>query len=83
MVIITYEMKQTVYNYPVQLVLERSPVFSGIFLHAVYTYEKITRQDITLTVIESYYIGKVIMLQILPVHIKYIIVGTEYYRYIP
>ena len=79
MIIITYKMKYSMNNDPVQLFLEVGTVLDGILPDTVNTYEKITGQPVTLAIIESDDVSEVIMLKIFLIDIQDIIVRTEDY----
>ena len=61
MIVITYQMKQAVYNHPMEFFLEFRPVFQGIFTYGIHTYEQVTGKNIALTIIESDDIRKIIV----------------------
>ena len=80
MIIVTDKMKESVDDYPVQFLIERSgPVNGGIIPDTVYANEKIAGKDVPLAIVESYDVGKVVVLKILHIHIENIIVRAEYY----
>ena len=70
------------HHYPVKLVREFSPILQGVFSDTVNTYEQVTGQPVSLTIIKSDYIGKIIVLKIFLIHIQDIVVRTENYGYI-
>lgn len=75
MIIITYKMKYSMNDDPVQLFLEVGTVLDGILPDTVNTYEKITGQPVTLAIIESDDVSEVIMLKIFLIDIQDIIVS--------
>ena len=64
-------------DYPVEFVLKLCSVLYSIISYCIYTYKKISGKTVTFTVVKSYNIGEVVMLEIFLIHIKNIIVGTE------
>ena len=67
------------YDDTIQLILEIRSVFDGIFSDSIYAYKEISGKPVTFTIIESNYIGEIVMLKILLIDIQYIIVWTENY----
>ena len=77
MIVITDQMKKPMDDDPVEFVRKFCPVLDGIFSDTVDTYKEVTGQFIAFAIIKGDDIGKIIMLQVLLIDIKYIIVGTE------
>jgi hypothetical protein len=67
------------YNRPVEFILEIRTVLYGILTNCINTYEEISRQFITFTVIECDDVCKIVMLKILLIDIQNIIIRTEDY----
>ncbi len=63
MIIIADKVKNTMNNHSIQFFLEFSTIFKGILTNRIDTDEKVTRQLFTFTIIECYYICKIIMLK--------------------
>ena len=82
MIIIAYEMKNTMYNHPVQFILEFGSIFKSIFTDTVDAYEKITGKSVTFAIVEGDDVCEIVMLQILLIYIKDIVVRTEDDRYV-
>ena len=74
MIVIPYQMKHPMNNYPVQLFFKVSSIFNRIFADTVYTDENIAGQAVTFAIIESNYICEIIMLKKLLIYVQYIIV---------
>ena len=74
MVIITNEMENPVNYDPVELIFKLCSVLEGILTDRIDTYEKISVKLITLTIIKSYYIRKIVVSEITLVDIEDIIV---------
>ena len=64
-------------DYSVKFLFEFGSVLGSIFPYAVDTYEKITRESVSLAVIKCNDIGEVIVLKIFLIYIQYIIIRTE------
>lgn len=79
MIIVTDKMKKTMNDYPIEFIIEFGTVKNRIFLDGVYTDEKVSGKILSFTIIKSYDISEVIMLEILHIDIKNVVVGTEYY----
>jgi hypothetical protein len=77
MIVIADEMENTVDHYPVEFVLEGSPVIKSVLPDGVNAYEEISGEPVTLAVIESDDISEIVMLKIAHVDIQDIIVRTE------
>ena len=82
MVIITDEMKDTMDNDPVQLVLEFGTIFESIFTDTVDTDEKITGKSVPFAIVEGDDVSEIVMLEVLLVYIEDVVVRTEDYRYV-
>ena len=82
MIVITDQMKDTMDNDPVQLVLEFSSIFKRIFTDTVDADEQVTGESITFAIIEGDDVCEIIMLKLLLVYIQDVVVGTEDYRYV-
>ena len=82
MIVITDQMKDTMDNDPVQLVLEFSSIFKRIFTDTVDADEKVTRESVPFAIIEGDDVCEIIMLKVLLVYIQDVVVGTEDYRYV-
>ena len=67
----------------IQLILEIRSVFDGIFSDSINTYEEISGKPVTFTIIESNYIGEIVMLKILLIDIikNYSIIYKENFKY--
>ena len=83
MVVITYKMKDSMNDDPVELIGKLSSVLDGILSYSVDADEQVTGKLVTFAVVECDDVCKVVMLEILLVDVKYIIVGTEDYRDVP
>ena len=70
MVIITNEMENPVNYDPVELIFKLSSVLERILTDRIDTYEKISVKLITLTIIKSNYVGKIVMTEITLVDIE-------------
>lgn len=77
MVIVTYQVKQAMNHHAIQFLVEVDAIELGIILHAVYTDEQISTEDILLAVIESDDVGKVIVLEIFHINVEDIVIRTE------
>ena len=82
-IVISDKMKKAVDDDTVQLILKFGPELYGIFTDRINTNEKVSGKTVSLTVIESYNIRKIIVLKILLIDVKHVIVRTENNRYIP
>ena len=74
MVIITNEMENPVNYDPVELIFKLSSVLERILTDRIDTYEKISVKLITLTIIKSNYVGKIVMTEITLVDIEDIVI---------
>ena len=83
MVVIADKVEKTMDDYPVQFIAEFSPVERSVFTDGIDAYEKVPAENVSLAIIESNYIGIIIVLEIFEIDIKDIIVRTENYGYIP
>ena len=75
MIVITDQMKDTMDNDPVQLVLEFSSIFKRIFTDTVDADEKVTRESVPFAIIEGDDVCEIIMLKVLLVYIQDVVVG--------
>ena len=82
MVIITDEMKDTMDNDPVQLVLEFGTIFESIFTDTIDTDEKVTGKSVPFAIVEGDDVSEIVMLEVLLVYIEDVVVRTEDYRYV-
>ena len=73
MIVVTDQMKYTMNNHPVQLILELGTIFDSILPDSIDTDEQVSRKFITLAVIKSDDICKIVMLKILLIYIQYIL----------
>ena len=78
MIVITDKMKDAMHDDPVELILELSSIVDRILPYSIHTDEEVSGKFVPFTVIESYDVCKVIMLEVLLIYIQYIIIGTEY-----
>ena len=74
MVIITNEMENPVNYDPVELIIKLSSVLDGILTDRIDTYEKISIKFVTLTIIKSNYVGKIVVTEITLVDIEDIVI---------
>ena len=74
MVIITNEMENPVNYDPVELIFKLSSVLERILTDRIDTYEKISVKLITLTIIKSNYVGKIVVTEITLVDIEDIVI---------
>ena len=74
MVIITDEMENPVNYDPVELIFKLSSVLERILTDRIDTYEKISVKLITLTIIKSNYVGKIVVTEITLVNIEDIVI---------
>ena len=74
MVIITDEMENPVNYDPVELIFKLSSVLERILTDRIDTYEKISVKLITLTIIKSNYVGKIVVTEITLVDIEDIVI---------
>ena len=74
MVIITNEMENPVNYDPVELIFKLSSVLERILTDRIYTYEKISIKFVTLTIIKSNYVGKIVVTEITLVDIEDIVI---------
>ena len=74
MVIITDEMENPVNYDPVELIFKLSSVLERILTDRIDTYEKISVKFVTLTIIKSNYVGKIVMTEITLVDIEDIVI---------
>ena len=74
MVIITNEMENPVNYDPVELIIKLSSVLERILTDRIYTYEKISIKFVTLTIIKSNYVGKIVVTEITLVDIEDIVI---------
>ena len=74
MVIITNEMENPVNYDPVELIFKLCSVLEGILTDRIDTYEKISIKFVTLTIIKSNYVGKIVMTEITLVDIEDIVI---------
>jgi hypothetical protein len=81
-VVVTNQMKETMNDDPVEFLIELGTIFNGILTNGVDTDEQISGKLVSLTIVESDNVGKIVMLKITHVDIKDVIVGTKYYVYI-
>ena len=78
-VVVTNQMKKTMNDDPVEFLIELGTIFNGILTNGVDTDEQISGKLVSLTIVESDNVGKIVMLKISHVDIKDVIVGTKYY----
>jgi len=78
-VVVTNQMKETMNDDPVEFLIELGTIFNGILTNGVDTDEQISGKLVSLTIVESDNVGKIVMLKITHVDIKDVIVGTKYY----
>ena len=74
MVIITNEMENPVNYDPVELIFKLCSVLEGILTDRIDTYEKISIKFVTLTIIKSNYVGKIVVTEITLVDIEDIVI---------
>ena len=74
MVIITNEMENPVNYDPVELIFKLSSVLERILTDRIDTYEKISIKFVTLTIIKSNYVGKIVVTEITLVDIEDIVI---------
>ena len=74
MVIITNEMENPVNYDPVELIIKLCSVLDGILTDRIDTYEKISIKFVTLTIIKSNYVGKIVVAEITLVDIEDIVI---------
>ena len=74
MVVITDEMENAVNYDPVEFIVKLCSVLEGILTDRIDTYEKISVKLITLTIIKSYYIRKIVVSEITLVDIEDIVI---------
>ena len=74
MIIITNEMENPVNYDPVELIFKLCSVLEGILTDRIDTYEKISIKFVTLTIIKSNYVGKIVMTEITLVDIEDIVI---------
>ena len=78
-VVVTNKMKKTMNDDPVEFLIELGTIFNGILTNCVDTDEQISGKLVSLTIVESDNVGKIVMLKITHVDIKDVIVGTKNY----
>jgi hypothetical protein len=78
-VVVTNQMKETMNDDPVEFLIELGTIFNGILTNGVDTDEQISGKLVSLTIVESDNVGKIVMLKITHVDIKDVIVGTKNY----
>lgn len=78
-VVVTNKMKKTMNDDPVEFLIELGTIFNGILTNGVDTDEQISGKLVSLTIVESDNVGKIVMLKITHVDIKDVIVGTKNY----
>ena len=78
-VVVTNQMKKTMNDDPVEFLIELGTIFNGILTNGVDTDEQISGKLVSLTIVESDNVGKIVMLKITHVDIKDVIVGTKDY----
>jgi hypothetical protein len=79
MVVVSDEMKDAMYHYPVQFLIEVCFIESGILPDGIHADKQIAGNLLTLAIVEGYDIRKVIVAQILNVDIQDVRIGAEYY----
>ena len=70
---------KVVYSNTVEFLIELATIFNGILTNGVDTDEQISGKLVSLTIVESDNVGKIVMLKITHVDIKDVIVGTKNY----
>jgi hypothetical protein len=78
-VVVTNQMKKTMNDDPVEFLIELGTIFNCILTNCVDTDEQISGKLVSLTIVESDNVGKIVMLKITHVDIKDVIVGTKNY----
>ena len=77
MVIVTDQVQDTMDNHTVQLVFEFGPVELRVLPDRIHADEQVAADAIALAIVERDDVGKVIVLQILHVHVQDVVVRTE------
>jgi len=78
-IVITDQMEETMDDHAVKFLIELGTIFNGILTDSVDTDEQISGKLVSLTIVESDNVGKIVMLKITHVDIKDVIVGTKDY----
>ena len=79
MIVITDQVQQAMYHDTMKLIVKLGPIFMGVLPDRIDANEQVSGQGLALAVIKSDDVCEIVMLKVTHVHIKYIIVGTEYY----
>ena len=78
-VVVTNQMKKTMNNDPVEFLIELGTIFNGILTNGVDTDEQISGKLVSLTIVKSNDVSKIVMLKVAHVDIEDVIVGTKDY----
>ena len=77
MIIIAYQMKNTMNDYTVKLILKCSSEEISISPYGINAYEKITGKNVLFTIIKSYNVRIIIVLEKFHIYIQQVIVRAE------
>jgi hypothetical protein len=83
MVVIADKVQKAVNYHAVQLVRELGGIEYSVLTDGIDADEKVARKDLSFAIIKGDYIGEIVVLEILHVHVEDIIVGTENDVHVP